>query len=322
MKYSISIFCLLLGAFVFAQKRIIVAQDGSGHYTTVQAAFDAIPKNNKKPIMIFVKNGIYREKLVLDSTKRFVTLTGEDRFNTILTYDDHTGKLSPKGDTINTYTSSSFLEAANDFTAQNISFQNNAGFTAGQAVAVQISGDRVQFVNCRFLGYQDVLFPSKQNTRQYFLHCYIEGTTDFIFGPSTAWFEQCHIHSKKNSHITAAATPKEKDFGYVFHDCVLTADTGLYKVSLGRPWRQYAHVIYMHCYLDKHIMPEGWANWNKTENYKTTHYAEYKNYGPGALLSERVPWSTQLSDEGAKKVTLKKVFDDWQPKSNKHEAFH
>jgi pectinesterase len=297
----------------FSQKRITVAQDDSGNYQTVQEALNAIPLNNKKPVTIFIRNGIYKEKLHLDSSKNLVTIVGEDKFNTILTYDDHTGKVSPKGDTINTYSSASFLEAANNFTANNISFKNDAGFTAGQAVAIQITGDKVKFVDCRFVGNQDVLFPSKANTRQYFLHCYIEGTTDFIFGPSIAWFEQCHIHSKKNSHVTAASTPQEQIFGYVFNDCVLTGDSSLHNVSLGRPWRPYACVVYLHCYIGQHIKPEGWSNWNNTENYKTTRYAEYKNFGPGTDPTKRVNWAKQLTDEEAKKYSIKVFFKDWLP---------
>lgn len=113
-----------------------------------------------------------------------------------------------------------------------------------------------------------------------FINCYIEGTTDFIFGSSTVWFERCHIHSKKNSHITAASTPQQNQFGYVFNDCILTGDTSLRGVSLGRPWRQYANVTYIYSYIGPHILPEGWRNWNNTENYKTTKYSEYENYGP------------------------------------------
>ena len=293
---------------------ITVAQDGSGQYRSVQAALDAIPLGNKKRITIYIRNGIYYEKLHLDSSKNFVSIRGEDKFNTILTYNDHTGKISAQGDTINTYTSESILVRADDFCANNITFQNDAGFGAGQAVAVRVAGDRSSFINCRFIGNQDVLFPSKTGTRQYFERCYIEGTTDFIFGPSTAWFEQCHIHSNKNSQITAASTPETIAFGYVFNDCVLTADTGLLKVSLGRPWRPYACVAYIHCYIGRHIMPQGWANWNNTEHYKTARYTEYKNYGPGASTAERLSWTHQLSDEAAKNYTIKKVLEGWDPK--------
>ena len=313
MKIVVLLLSFLITVSAQAQKRIVVASDGSGDFSSVQAAFNSVPLNNKKPVAIYIRNGIYKEKLRLDSSKNFVTLIGEDKFNTILTFDDHTGKLSPKGDTINTRTSWSFLIRADNFTAKNITFQNDAGFSAGQAVAVESDGDKAIFINCRFVGNQDVLFTNSERSRQYYENCYIEGTTDFIFGSSTVWFEGCHIHSKKNSHVTAASTPKEKEFGYVFNDCVLTGDTSLHNVSLGRPWRPYAAVVYLHCFIGVHIKPEGWSNWNNTDNYKTTRYAEYKSYGPSSDVAKRVEWSKQLTDEDAKRYTLKKVFGDWDP---------
>ena len=293
--------------------KITVAQDGTGNYKTVQSAFDAIPIHNKKPVAIFIKNGIYKEKLFLDSSKRFVTIIGEDKFSTILTYDDHTGKVSPKGDTINTRSSWSFLIKPDNFTATNICFQNDAGFTAGQAVAVESDGDKAIFDNCRFIGCQDVLLTNGDKSRQYYKNCYIEGTTDFIFGSATVWFEQCHIHSKKNSHVTAASTPKEKNFGYIFNECILTGDTSVHNASLGRPWKPFAAVVYMHCFIGQHIRADGWSNWNNTESYKTARYAEYKNYGPSADAAKRVSWSRQLTDEEVKNYTLKNVFADWDP---------
>jgi pectinesterase len=311
---TVFLFALVVSSLVLnAQQKVVVAKDGSGNFRTVQEAFNAIHANNKKPITVYVKNGTYKEKLHLDSGKAFVTLIGEDKFNTVLTYDDHTGKVSPKGDTINTRTSSSFLIKANDFNAKNITFENNAGFTAGQAVAVESDGDRAVFDNCRFLGFQDVLFTNNDQSRQYYKNCYIEGTTDFIFGSSTVWFQRCHVHSKKNSHVTAASTPKEHAFGYVFNDCILTGDSTLHSVSMGRPWRPFAAVVYMHCYIGQHIMPQGWANWNNTENYKTTRYAEYQNYGPGAANLQRVNWSKQLSDVEVKQYTFRNVFGNWNP---------
>ena len=313
MKVIFVSLSLLSACFTNAQKNIIVAPDGSGDYKTVQKAFDAVPLNNKRPITIFIKNGIYKEKLHLDPSKRFVTLIGEDKFNTILTYDDHTGKVSPKGDTINTRTSASFIVKADNFRAENLTIQNDAGFTAGQAVGLESDGDMASFYNCRIVGNQDILFTNNDKSRQYYKDCYIEGTTDFIFGSSTVWFEHCHIHSKKNSHVTAASTPKEKAFGYIFNDCVLTGDSSLHNVSLGRPWRPFAQVVYMHCYIGQHIKPEGWSNWNNTENYLTTRYVEYKNYGPSSNPATRVKWSKQLSDEEAKKYTLKNVLGGWLP---------
>lgn len=295
------------------ENKITVAKDGSGNFTTVQEALNAVPVNNKKTVTIFIKNGIYKEKLYLDSSKQFVCLVGEDKFNTILTYDDHTGKISPKGDTINTRTSWSFLIKADNFTATDITFQNDAGFNAGQAVAVESDGDKAIFKNCRFIGFQDVLFTNNEKSRQYYENCYIEGTTDFIFGSSTVWFEKCHIYSKKNSHITAASTPKEKEFGYIFNNCKLTGDTSLHNVSLGRPWRPYAHTVYMNTYMGPHIKAEGWSNWNNTENYKTTRYSEYKNYGPSSNAQARIRWAKQLTEVEVKKYTLKNVFNGWNP---------
>ncbi len=291
----------------------IVAQDGTGDYTTVQAAFDAIPGANKKPVTIRIKNGIYKEKLLLDTGKRFVTLVGEDKFKTILTYDDHSGKTSPKGNIINTHSSWSFLVKADNFTARDITFQNDAGFTAGQAVAVESDGDKAIFDNCRFIGFQDVLFTNSDKSRQYFRHCYIEGTTDFIFGSSTAWFEKCHIHSKKNSHVTAASTPAVKKYGYVFNECILTGDTALHNVSLGRPWQPYAAVAFIRCFIGEHIKPEGWNNWNNTANEKSARYVEYKNYGASADPAKRVSWARQLNDEEVKTYTIKNIFGDWDP---------
>lgn len=309
--------CLSWSLAINAQQKIVVAADGSGEFTTIQAAFNTIPLNNTSSIHIYVRNGNYKEKLKLDSTKDLVTLIGEDKFRTVITFDDHTGKLGPNGDTINTRTSWTFLVKANDFTARNICFQNDAGFTAGQAVAVESDGDQAVFDNCRFIGNQDVLFTNSEKSRQYYKDCYIEGTTDFIFGSATVWFERCHIHSKKNSHVTAASTPKEKEFGYIFNKCILTGDTSLHGVSLGRPWRPFAQVLYMHCYIGAHIKPEGWSNWNNTDNYLTTRYSEYKNYGPSADPWGRVKWSKQLTDEEAKRFTLENVLNGWDPGASK-----
>lgn len=314
MKVVSFLLCLTSFSAIHAQsKKIIVAKDGTGNYTSVQAAFNAIPSNNKKPLTIFIKKGIYKERLVLDSLKHFVTLIGEDKNETVLTYDNHQGTILPNGDTVNTWTSASFFIYASHFKAENVTFENNAGFTAGQAVAVFGSGDQLSFFNCRFVGFQDVLFCSRAGSRQYYKDCYIEGTTDFIFGSATAVFQSCHIHSKKRSHVTAASTPKEIKFGFVFFDCKLTGDPDLVGVSLGRPWRPYSCVAYIRCDIGAHIQPEGWNNWRNPDNEKTARYSEYKSFGVGANIEGRVKWSKQLSDEEAKDYTLKNIFGDWNP---------
>jgi pectin methylesterase-like acyl-CoA thioesterase/acetyl esterase/lipase len=296
----------------FARK-IIVAQDGTGNFKTVQAAINSIPDKNSKPVAISIKKGIYKEKLFLDSLKQFVTIIGEDKLNTVLIYNDHTGKLAPNGDTINTRTSWSFKIMADNFTARDITFQNDAGFSAGQAVAVESNGDKAVFINCRFIGNQDVLFTNSERSRQYYVNCYIEGTTDFIFGSSTVWFEKCHIYSKKNSHITATSTPKEKEFGYVFNRCRLDGDSSLLNVSLGRPWRPFAAVAYLHCYIGRHIKAEGWSVWNKNDNHLNSRYVEYNNFGPSSDPEARVKWVKQLSAEEVKKYTLANVLRGWNP---------
>jgi pectinesterase len=294
-------------------REITVAQDGTGDFTTVQAAINSIPEKNSKPIAIIIKKGIYKEKLFLDSLKQFVTIIGEDKLSTVLTYNDHTGKIAPDGDTINTRTSWSFKIKADNFTAKDITFQNDAGYSAGQAVAVESNGDKAVFINCRFIGNQDVLFTNSEKSRQYYENCYIEGTTDFIFGSSTVWFEKCHIYSKKNSHVTAAATPREKEFGYVFNGCRLEGDTSLHNVSLGRPWRPFAAVAYLHCYIGQHIKAEGWSVWNNNENHLSSRYAEFSNSGPSSKPEGRVKWARQLTKEEAKKYTLPKVLRGWNP---------
>ncbi len=309
----IAIFCLAILVNGQAVRKYIVAADGTGNYKTVQQAFDAVPLNNQVPIEIFIRKGIYKEKLHLDSSKNFVTLTGEDKNTTILTFDDHTGTVTATGEIINTMTSQSFYIKANDFRAENLTFENNAGMMVGQAVAIRIDGDRVVFTNCRILGFQDTLFTSGSNSRQYYRDCYIEGSTDFIFGASTALFEYCHIHSKKNSHVTAASTPAEHSFGYVFKKCILTADTAITKVSLGRPWRPYASVTYLYCTIGTHIIPQGWDNWKNIENEKTARYAEYQNEGPGANTSNRFTWTKQLTPMEAKTFTTAQILRNWIP---------
>lgn len=293
---------------------ITVAQDGSGTYRTVQEAVDAAPDGAKQPLTITIKPGTYREKLVVPASKTYLRLVGQDRDRTVLTFADHTGDAAGH----NTYTSHSVLVQANDFTAENLTVENPAGYTAGQAVALHVEGDRATFRNCRLVGNQDVVFLSAEHTRQYFKNCYIEGTTDFIFGPSTAVFDHCVIKSKKNSFITAASTPKGQPFGFVFLNCTLTADTALAKkVYLGRPWRPHARVVYLNTEMGAHIVPAGWDNWKNPENEKTAYFAEFHSTGPGAATGSRAGWAHPLTAHEAKQYyRLKNVFaapEAWNP---------
>jgi pectinesterase len=291
---------------------LVVAADGSGQFRTVQAAVDAVPNQSAQPVVILVKRGAYHEKVVVPTLKTHLILRGDDAASTIITFSDHSGANG-----ITTPTSYSVLVQANDFTAENVTFENAAGYTAGQAVALHVEGDRALFRHCRMVGNQDVLFLATGGSRQLFQDCYIEGTTDFIFGASTAVFNHCTIQSKKNSFVTAASTPTGQAYGFVFLDCKLTADTTLAKkVYLGRPWRPNARVAYLHCELGSHIVPAGWENWKNPANEKTAYFAEYRSVGPGASLVGRVPWAHQLTPKEAKKYTLKGVFGSqqaWNP---------
>lgn len=314
MKRIFLFYCCLGPALIsYSQQKITVAKDGSGNYTTVQAALDAVPEGNDKPFTIYIKKGIYKEVVLVDARKNFITLIGEDKEKTILSFDNHAGTKLPNGDTLNTWTCASFFVYGNDFHAENLTFENTAGFTAGQAVGLRIEGNRVSLKNCRVIGNQDILFLSGSGVKHFFKDCYIEGTTDFIFGAATAVFQSCHIHSKKNSHVTAASTNSIIPFGFVFFDCKLTADSNINKVSLGRPWSPAASVTYINCRMDKHIIPEGWNNWKNPANEATARYAEYNSSGPGANKEARVKWSKQLTDEEVKQYNLKNIFGEWKP---------
>ncbi|RYY40131.1 MAG: pectin esterase [Chitinophagaceae bacterium] len=315
MKPILTVFILLLCTALAAQKKgdWVVAQDGSGRFRSVQDAIDAVPEGNVVPQTIFIRRGVYAEVVTIDSTRHAVRLVGEDRDATIIQCGRHSGERLPNGDTINTWTSATVFVFGNDFRAENLTIRNDAGFSAGQAVALRVEGTRAALRNCRITGFQDVLFLSGAGTRHYFESCTIEGTTDFIFGAATAVFQNCTIHSKKNSHVTAAATPASERYGFVFIDCTLTADTNVHKVSLGRPWRPHAAVTYIRCTMGAHIIPEGWDNWKNPANEATARFAEYRSSGPGARPAERARWSRQLTEEEAAQCGAGAVLGYWKP---------
>ena len=289
-----------------------VAKDGSGNFKTVQEAINAVPDLRKNQTVIFVKNGVYKEKLNLPSTKQNVKLIGQNVDSVILTYDDYASKKNIFGEEIGTTGSASFFVHGDGFVAENITFENSSG-PVGQAVAVRTAADKIKFINCKFLGFQDTLYTwgYGASSRQYYKNCYIEGTTDFIFGSSTAVFDGCTIYGKTGGqYLTAASTPDTARFGYVFMNCKIKGDPQA-SYYLGRPWRNYAKTVFVRCELDVIIRPEGWHNWGKPDAEATTFYAEYKNYGAGARPSQRVPWSHQLTKEQAKQYTLSNIFSGW-----------
>ncbi len=295
----------------------IVAQDGSGNFKTIQEAINAVRDLSQVQVTIFIKNGLYKEKIVVPSWKTKISLMGESRDSTIISWNDFSGKPYPGKDWMgkaqyNTFTSYTVLVQGNDFRAENLTIENTAG-RVGQAVALHVEGDRCCFINCRLTGNQDTLYAATENSRQYYKDCFIEGTTDFIFGEATVVFQSCVMKSLINSYITAASTTPRQQFGYVFLDCRLIADTAATRVYLGRPWRPYAKVVFIRTEMGRHIVTSGWENWRNPENEKTAFYAEYKNKGEGFVPDKRVSWSHQLTDTAAAAYTLKNIFSDWDP---------
>lgn len=300
---------------------LTVAADGAGDYRTIQEAVYAARDLSQVKVTIFIKKGIYHEKLVIPSWKTNIALVGESRDSTIISYDDFAGKrLKTRDeflhtDSIRTYTSYTVLVEGNDCSISNLTIRNTAG-RVGQAVALHVEGDRFAARNCTLLGNQDTVYAATENSRQYYSDCYIEGTTDFLFGEATVVFNRCIIKSLTNSFITAASTRPGHDFGFVFFDCKLIADTSVKKVYLGRPWRPYSKVVYINTEMGSHITKAGWDNWNNPSNEKTVLYAEYHSTGEGANTTDRVKWSRQLTKKELKKYTLANIFDGdegWLP---------
>jgi pectinesterase len=292
---------------------VVVAQDGSGQFTNVQAAIMSVPMGTAaKPVVIRIKPGTYREVLYVQREKRFFHFIGESATNTVLTFNLNANLTGLDGKPIGTFRTPSVQIDAEDFTAENLTFENSAG-PVGQALAIRVDGDRAVFRNCRFLGWQDTILVNRG--RHFFENCYIEGHVDFIFGGATCYFERCKIHCLRDGYITAASTPDTNRYGYVFNHCDITGDAGA-KTYLGRPWRDYAAVAYLNTTMSEVVRPEGWHNWGKPEREKTTRYAEFGSSGPGAKGDSRVKWAKQLTGAEVLEFSLKNVLggvDGWNP---------
>jgi len=310
MKLSLVLpYFALLATVVFGQQQpgdIVVAKDGTGQFSSLQAAINYVADNTRA--RIYVKRGTYVEKIVVPARKTPLTIVGENKSNTIISYNDYSGKPLPGGGTIGTNTSYSFLVQAPDFTATDLTIQNTAGPDANQAVALHIKSDRVIIRNCNLIGDQDTVYLNAGGARNYFVDCHVEGTTDFIFGESIALFDNCSIRSKKNSYITAASTPQGQTYGIVFQSCTLSA-VGATSVYLGRVWKPYAKTVYLNTRMASHIIPAGWHNFNNPDHEATAYYAEYGTQGVD--VSQRVRWSRQLTANEANQYTLRNIFNGW-----------
>jgi len=321
MKILFKLLCICAVIFfehpvLCAQNQIInkdtfvVARDGTGDFRNVQDVLFAIRAFRPEHTVVFIKKGLYKEKLILPTWVNDVTFIGEDRDKTIITWDDH-ANINDMG----TFRSYTFLIQGNGITFENLTIENAAA-QLGQAVSTHIEGDRIIFRNCRILGNQDTVFAGREKCRQYFEDCYIEGTTDFIFGPAVCWFENCTIYCKRDSYITAASTPQNQPFGYIFNNCKIVLADGVTKMYLGRPWRQYAMTLFMNCDLPEGIVAKGWHNWGKPENELTARYMEYNNRGKGAANGQRAEWTKTLTAKEASLYTIENVMkgsDNWNP---------
>ena len=287
---------LLFASIASAGPSFVVAQDGSGDFRTIGAAIDAMKAFPPDRITIHLRKGIYREKVVVPEWNARLTIIGENAADTIISFDDYFDGIDRGRNS--TFFTPTLQVNGDDFVGKNLTIENTAG-GVGQAVALAVDANRAVFRNVRLLGHQDTLYVSGEGNRMLFDDCYIEGTTDFIFGAASAVFNDCEIHSLANSYITAASTPEHEQFGFVFIAARLTAAPAVDAVYLGRPWRPHAQTVFINSQMGEHILPAGWHNWDKPDAEATTFYAEYQSSGTGAAPGARVPWSKQLSEEEA-----------------------
>ena len=293
----------------------VVALDGSGQYTSLNDAIAKAPMNTDPaaaPWVILVKAGTYKERIYVQRERGNLRIVGENRDTTIVAYDLHANLPGPDGKPIGTFRTPTVYIDGDGMTWENITLANTAG-PVGQALALRADGDRLTFRNCKFLGWQDTILVNRG--RHYFVDCYIEGHVDFIFGAATVYFERCHLHALKDGYLTAASTPKDAAYGYVFADGKITGADGV-KTYLGRPWREFAQTIFLRTEMSAVVRAEGWHNWGKPKAEQTTFYAEYGSTGPGANDAARVKWAKPLTAEQATALTVQQVLagaDGWDP---------
>lgn len=319
----------------------IIARDGSGDFTSIQAAIDAIPVSNRVPTILLVRMDEYRERVIVN--KDNVRIIGEARDRTVITHSGCAKDLNEEGKEKGTFLSYTFLVTGDNVEVENITIRNDAGdgSVVGQAVAVYAAGDRGVWRNVRMIACQDTLFcgptmpkvakdalprliPEGVNSvgdcppvagRQYFEDCCIQGDVDFIFGPYVCWFERCTLHmNRRGGFYTAANTPEQAPYGLVFHQCHLTGECEPGQAYLGRPWRKFAHTQFIECEMDECVAPEGFQDWG--DNKITRRCGEYRTTGARADQTTRHPGQARLTDAEAAMLTLHNViggYDGWNP---------
>ena len=320
---------------------IVVARDGSGDYTGIQEAIDALPETGGK---VLIRAGEYREKVVIHRNN--VMLAGEDRDRTVIAWNGCAKDRYADGTEKGTFLSSTLMTTGTDVTVENLTIRNDAGDgrIAGQAVAVYAAGDRGAWRRCCLIAHQDTLFcgplriPNVTEDvgrragcaerairvedghltrgRQYFEDCFIRGDVDFIFGSYRCWFERCVLFmNERGGWYTAANTNEAQPYGFVFHHCRLTGECPPGGAWLGRPWRKYARTVFLECEMDEHVAPEGFSDWD-TERVVTDRYGEWRTAGARADQNARHPGQKRLTDAEAAEITVFRVLggeDEWKP---------
>ncbi|KAI3512455.1 hypothetical protein L1887_19771 [Cichorium endivia] len=273
---------------------VTVAVDGSGDYTTVAAAVAAAPSKSKTRYVIKIAAGVYRENVEIPSSKTNIMFIGDGRSTTIIT-----GNRSVAGGA-STFNSSTVAAVGDGFLARDITFQNSAGPSGNQAVALRVGSDLSAFYRCAMLAYQDTLYV--HSNRQFFVGCMVVGTVDFIFGNAAVVLQDCDIQARrpnpkqKNMVTAQGRTDPNQNTGIVIQKCTITANADLQPVQasfptyLGRPWKLYSRTVVMQSSISDVINPAGWYPWDGDFALDTLYYREYQNTGPGADTSNRVTW--------------------------------
>lgn len=269
---------------------------GKGNFHSVQDAVDSISKGNNQRTTIQIAAGVYKEKVKIPRDKPYITFQGAGKDVTKITWHD-TAKKSKS-----TFRSATVAVMADNFIAKDLAFENAApsptpGQVRAQAVAFQISGDRSAFYDCAFYGAQDTLYDHKG--RHYFKNCLIQGSIDFIFGDGLSLYEGCQLHTISTSAGSLTAQKRKsstEDTGFSFLNCSVSGSGIVY---LGRAWGAYSRVVYIDTYIDDIILPGGWYNWGIKSREKTVFYGQYKCFGPGANLNNKVAWSHELTEAQA-----------------------
>lgn len=359
MKYSLligTLCCCIAFANCTQQKtandyQAIVAQDGSGDYTTVQDAVNSAPDSCRKPWRILVKNGSYEEQVIVPQSKTYIHLIGQDKNKTVIHLRLNVGgePESPKDDKtgfwecsvhnphaeVYKYEGAVVNVKADDFYSENISYINDYGVkeqSGPQALAMKVQGDRIAFYNCIFRSFQDTWMTSKKDEhRLYVKDCFIEGAVDYFYGGGDALLENCTLYNVRDASIIVAPCQTSPRFGYVFLNCTIdgNAEAAKGNVMLGRPWHNTPSAVYLHTIMRIPIAEEGWTNMGAVPAL----FAEYdsrdaagnivdlshrkKEYEGRGENPPKGSCPTTISKEDAERYTYENIImadDGWNPR--------